>query len=109
VAHDHPTGVDHLKACNHTVVQDTSGKTVRSGSARNDGRTVARFPAPYSESTRAAMEAARDSTVVFDWAEEFCDEVVPAPPPKVKAIADPRIKIDATILAQPAVGGAGTR
>ncbi len=48
------------------------------------------------------MEASRNWTVMYDWLDELCDDVVLAHPLKVKAIADAKIKtdkIDATILA----------
>jgi transposase len=48
------------------------------------------------------MAATRNWTVMFDWLDEICDEVVLAHPLKVTAIADAKIKIDkidATVLA----------
>jgi len=102
MTYDYHIGVDYHKAYSHIVVQDTGGKMLRSGRVRNDRRSVAGFLAPFSASAHAVMEATRNWTVMFDWLDENCDEVVLAHPLKVKAIADAKIKtdkIDATVLA----------
>jgi transposase len=99
--YDYHVGVDYHKAYSHIVVQDTAGRTVRSGRVRNDGRSVAGFLAPFSENAHEVMEATRNWTVMYDWLDALCDEVVLAHPLKVKAIAEAKIKtdnIDATIL-----------
>jgi transposase len=101
MAYDYHIGVDYHKAYSHIVVQDRSGRTVRSGRVRNDRRSVAGFLHHYSGNTHAVMEATRNWTVMFDWLDELVDEVVLAHPLKVKAIAEAKIKtdkIDATIL-----------
>ncbi|HLG88094.1 MAG TPA: IS110 family transposase [Alphaproteobacteria bacterium] len=102
MAYDYHIGVDYHKAYSHIVVQDTAGKTLRSGRVRNDSRSLAGFLSPYSDNAHAVLEATRNWTVMFDWLDELCEEVVLAHPLKVKAIADAKIKtdkIDATILA----------
>jgi len=99
MAYDYHIGVDYHKAYSHIVVQDTGGKTLRSGRVRNDSRSLAGFLSPFSENAHAVMEATRNWTVMFDWLDELCDEVTLAHPLKVKAIAEAKIKIDATILA----------
>jgi transposase len=102
MAYDYDIGVDYHKACSLIVVQDTGGKTLRSGRVRNDSRSLAGFLSPFSENAHAVMEATRNWTVMFDWLDELCDEVTLAHPLKVKAIAEAKIKtdkIDATILA----------
>jgi transposase len=101
MAYDYHVGVDYHKAYSHIVVQDGCGKTVRSGRVRNDRKSVAGFLAPFSDNAHAVLEAARNWTVMFDWLDEICDDVVLAHPLKVKAIAEAKIKtdkIDATIL-----------
>src|SRR5579884_2051243 len=101
MADDYHIGVDYHKAYSHIVVQDTSGKMLRSGRVRNDHRSLAGFLSPFSGNAHAVMEATRNWTVMFDWLDEIVDEVVLAHPLKVKAIAEAKIKtdkIDATIL-----------
>lgn len=101
MTYDYHIGVDYHKAYSHLVVQDTSGKTLRSGRVRNDRRSVGNFLSPFSDNAHAVMEATRNWTVMYDWLDEICDEVVLAHPLKVKAIAEAKIKtdkIDATIL-----------
>ena len=43
IAYDYHIGVDYHRAYSHIVVQDGSGKTVRSGRVGNDRRSVAGF------------------------------------------------------------------
>jgi transposase len=102
MGYDYHIGVDYHKAYSHIVVQDTAGKTLRSGRVRNDSRAVADFLSRYSDNAHAVMEATRNWMVMFDWLDEICDEVKLAHPLKVKAIAEAKIKtdkIDATVLA----------
>lgn len=102
MSYDHHIGVDYHKAYTHLVVQDRDGTTLRTGRVRNDPSALAGFLSPYLENSHAVMEATRNWTVMYDWLDELCDEVVLAHPAKVKAIAEAKIKtdkIDATILA----------
>lgn len=102
MSYDYHIGVDYHKAYTHLVVQDGGGKVLRSGKVKNDPRSLSNFLAPYLENSHAVMEASRNWTVMYDWLDELCDDVVLAHPLKVKAIADAKIKtdkIDATILA----------
>ena len=102
MSYDYHIGVDYHKAYTHLVVQDSGGKVLRSGKVKNDPRSLGNFLAPYLENSHAVMEASRNWTVMYDWLDELCDDVVLAHPLKVKAIADAKIKtdkIDATILA----------
>jgi transposase len=65
------------------------------------GRSIENFLAPFSDNAHAVPEATRNWTVMYDWLDEICDNVVLAHPLKVKAIAEAKIKtdkIDATIL-----------
>lgn len=99
--YDYHIGVDFHKAYSHIAVQDGNGKTVRSGRVRNDRQSVRNFLAPYSDNAHAVVEACRNWTVMYDWLEDICDDVVLAHPLKVKVIAEAKIKtdkIDATIL-----------
>jgi len=101
MAYAYHIGVDFHKAYSHIAVQDGDGKTVRSGRVRNDRASVGSFLAPYSDNAHAVVEACRNWTVMYDWLDEICDDVVLAHPLKVKAIAEAKIKtdkIDATIL-----------
>ncbi|UXC92730.1 IS110 family transposase [Sphingobium sp. RSMS] len=102
MSYDYHIGVDYHKAYTHLVVQDGGGKVLRSGKVKNDPRSLASFLSPYLENSHAVMEASRNWTVMYDWLDELCDDVILAHPLKVKAIADAKIKtdkIDATILA----------
>jgi transposase len=101
-SYDHHIGVDYHKAYSHVVVQDSSGKILRSGRVKNDRQSLESFLDRYQENSHAVLEATRNWTVMYDWLDNICDDVVLAHPLKVKAIADAKIKtdkIDATVLA----------
>ena len=100
--YDYHIGVDYHKSYSHLVVQDSSGKTLRSGRVRNDRQSLDSFLDRYRENSHAVVEATRNWMVIYDWLDDICDDVVLAHPLKVKAIADAKIKtdkIDATVLA----------
>jgi transposase len=86
--YDYHIGIDHHKAYSHIVVQNTDGKTLRSGRVRNNSQLFANFLLPSAQNAHAVMEATRNWTVMFDWLDDICDEDVLAHPLKVKAIAD---------------------
>ena len=100
--YDYHIGVDYHKSYSHLVVQDSAGKTLRSGRVKNDRRSLGSFLERYRENSHAVVEATRNWMVMYDWLDDICDDVVLAHPLKVKAIADAKIKtdkIDATVLA----------
>lgn len=100
--YDYHIGVDYHKAYSHLVVQDSAGKTLRSGRIKNDRQSLGGFLERYRENSHAVVEATRNWMVMYDWLDDLCDDVVLAHPLKVKAIADAKIKtdkIDATVLA----------
>ena len=100
--YDYHIGVDYHKSYSHLVVQDTAGKTLRSGRVKNDRQSLGSFLERYRENSHAVVEATRNWMVMYDWLDDICDDVVLAHPLKVKAIADAKIKtdkIDATVLA----------
>ena len=100
--YDYHIGVDYHKSYSHLVVQDSAGKTLRSGRVKNDRQSLGSFLEQYRENSHAVMEATRNWMVMYDWLDDICDDVVLAHPLKVKAIADAKIKtdkIDATVLA----------
>jgi transposase len=102
VPYDYHIGVDYHKAYSHLVVQDSAGKTLRSGRIKNDRQSLGGFLESYRENSHAVVEATRNWMVMYDWLDDICDDVVLAHPLKVKAIADAKIKtdkIDATVLA----------
>ncbi|GLS30854.1 hypothetical protein GCM10007937_25630 [Mesorhizobium albiziae] len=94
VSYDCHIGVDYHKAAySHLVVQDSTGKTLRSGRIRNDSRALGLLLERYRENRHAVAEATRNWMVMYD-----CFGA----PLKVKSIADAKIKsdkIDATVLA----------
>lgn len=101
-SYDYHIGVDYHKSYSHLVVQDSSGKTLRSGRVKNDRQSLGGFLERYRENSHAVVEATRNWMVIYDWLDDICDDVVLAHPLKVKAIADAKIKtdkIDATVLA----------
>jgi transposase len=80
----------------------SAGKTLRSGRVKNDRQSLGGFLQRYCENSHAVVEATRNWTVMYDWLDDICDDVVLAHRLKVKAIADAKIKtdkIDATVLA----------
>jgi hypothetical protein len=101
-SYDYHIGVDYHKSYSHLVVQDSNGKTLRSGRVKNDRQSLGGFLERYRENSHAVVEATRNWMVMYDWLDDICDNVVLAHPLKVKAIADAKIKtdkIDATVLA----------
>lgn len=101
-SYDYHIGVDYHKSYSHLVVQDSAGKTLRSGRVKNDRQSLGLFLERYRENSHAVVEATRNWMVIYDWLDDLCDDVVLAHPLKVKAIADAKIKtdkIDATVLA----------
>ena len=99
---DYHIGVDYHKSYSHVVVQDSAGKTLRSGSVKNNHQSLSSFLERYQENSHAVVEATRNWMVMYDWLDDICDDVILAHPLKVKAIADAKIKtdkIDATVLA----------
>jgi len=101
-SYEYHIGVDYHKSYSHLVVQDSSGKTLRSGRVKNDRQSLGGFLERYRENSHAVVEATRNWMVMYDWLDDICDDVVLAHPLKVKAIADAKIKtdkIDATVLA----------
>lgn len=100
--YDYHIGVDYHKSYSHLIVQDSCGKTLRSGRVKNDRQSLGSFLERYRQNSHAVMEATRNWMVMYDWLDDICDDVVLAHPLKVKAIADAKIKtdkIDATVLA----------
>ena len=85
--YDYHIGVDYHKAYSHLVVQDSAGKTLRSGRIKNDRQSLGGFLERYRENSHAVMEATRNWMVMYDW----LDDVVLAHPLTVKAIADAKI------------------
>nr|WP_295468841.1 IS110 family transposase [Mesorhizobium sp.] len=101
-SYDYHIGVDYHKSYSHLVVQDSAGKTLRSGLVKNDRQSLGSFLERYRENSHAVVEATRNWMVMYDWLDDICDDVVLAHPLKVKAIADAKVKtdkIDATVLA----------
>ncbi len=101
-SYDYHIGVDYHKSYSHLVVQDSCGKTLRSGRVKNDRQSLGSFLERYRENSHAVVEATRNWMVIYDWLDDICDDVVLAHPLKVKAIADAKVKtdkIDATVLA----------
>lgn len=92
---------------------------LREGSVENRKEAVATFltGAGSKGDSTAALEATRNWTVLHDCREELVEEVHPAHPLKLKAIAEAKIKtdkIDARVLAhlledRPLTEGLGTR
>lgn len=96
---DYHIGVDYHKSYSHLVVQDSGGKTLRSGRVKNDRQSLGSFLDRYRENSHAVVEATRNWMVTYDWLDDICDDVLLVHPLKVKAIADAKIKTDATVLA----------
>lgn len=101
-SYEYHIGVDYHKSYSHLMVQDSGGKTLRSGRVKNDRQSLGSFLERYRENSHAVVEATRNWMVIYDWLDDICDDVVLAHPLKVKVIADAKIKtdkIDATVLA----------
>lgn len=74
------------KSHSHLVVQDNSGKSLRSGRVKNDLQALGGFLERYREKSHAVVEATRNWMVIYDWLDDICDDIVLAHPLKVKAI-----------------------
>ena len=74
--YDYHIGVDYHKAYSHLVVQDSAGKTLRSGRVKNDRQSLASFLERYRDNSHAVVEATRNWMVIYDWLDDICDDVV---------------------------------
>jgi transposase len=80
--YDYHIGVGYHKSHSHLVVQDSSGKKPRSGRVKNDRQSLGGFLEQYRENSHAVVEATRNSMVMYDWLDDFCDDVALAHPLK---------------------------
>lgn len=87
-------GVDYHKRYSHMTVMDAQGRVLKAGNVPNTAEAVRTFVAPYRDGGRAAVEATRNWTVIYDLLEAELEEVQLAHPLKVRAIAEARIKTD---------------
>jgi hypothetical protein len=97
-------GIDYHKHYSYGVIMGEDRQVLRQGKVANDARAVAQFLDRYAGlSCAAVLEATRNWTVMHDWLEAHCGQVLLAHPMKLRAIAEARIKtdkIDATTLAE---------
>ena len=54
-SYDYHIGVDYHKSYSHLVVQDSSGKTLRSGRVKNDRQSLGGFLERYRENSHAVV------------------------------------------------------
>ncbi|MFQ5947117.1 MAG: IS110 family transposase [Anaerolineae bacterium] len=87
-------GVDYHKRYSHMTVMDAQGHVIQAGTVPNTADAVRGFVARYRAGGRAAVEATRNWTVIYDLLEAELEEVQLAHPLKVRAIAEARIKTD---------------
>jgi hypothetical protein len=66
-SYDYHIGVDYHKSYSHLVVQDSAGKTLRSGRVKNDCQSLGSFLERYRENSHAVLEATRNWMVMYDW------------------------------------------
>lgn len=96
-------GVDHHKKFSYLTVMDEEGRIIKEGKIENKREVIKGFLEGCRDGKAlAVVEAGRNWTVMYDWLEEYVDEVKLAHPLKVKAIASAKIKtdrIDSKILA----------
>lgn len=97
-------GVDHHKKFSYLTVMDEEGRIVKEGRVENKKEVIKGFldDCRRDGKATAVVEAGRNWTVMYDWLEEYVDEVKLAHSLKVKAIASAKIKtdrIDSKILA----------
>jgi transposase len=90
----HFIGVDYHKRYSHMTVLDAEGRILKAGNVPNTAEAVGAFIAPYRAGGRAAVEATRNWTVIYDLLEAELEDVQLAHPLKVRAIAEARIKTD---------------
>jgi hypothetical protein len=75
-SYEYHIGVDYHKSYSHLVVQDSSGKTLRSGRVKNDRQSLGGFLERYRENSHAVVEATRNWMAMYDWLDDICDDVV---------------------------------
>jgi hypothetical protein len=63
-AYDYHIEGDYHKSYGHLVVQDSSGKTLRSGRIKNDRQSLGGFLERYRENSHAVVEATRNWMVM---------------------------------------------
>jgi len=97
-------GIDYHKHYSYGVIMGQDRQVLKQGKVANDPRALAQFLGRYAgPSCAAVLEATRNWTVMHDWLEAHCGQVLLAHPMKLRAIAEARIKtdkIDATTLAE---------
>lgn len=74
-SYEYHIGVDYHKSYSHLVVQDSSGKTLRSGRVKNDRQSLGGFLERYRENSHAVVEATRNWMVIYDWLDDICDDL----------------------------------
>ncbi|AVA24429.1 hypothetical protein NXC24_PB00504 (plasmid) [Rhizobium sp. NXC24] len=62
--YEYHIGVDYHKSYSHLVVQDSSGKMLRSGRVKNDRQSLGGFLERYRENSHAVVEATRNWMVI---------------------------------------------
>jgi transposase len=75
-SYDYHIGVDYHKSYSHLVVQDSSGKTLRSGRVKNDRQSLGWFLERYRENSHAVVEATRNWMVIYDWLDDICNVIL---------------------------------
>jgi transposase len=73
-SYEYHIGVDYHKSYSHLVVQDSSGKTLRSGRVKNDRQSLGEFLERYRQNSHAVVEAKRNWMVMYDWLDDICDD-----------------------------------
>lgn len=98
-------GIDHHKRYCQLAVVDERGAVVRERQIPTECDQLTRFLEELAQPCSVALEAGRNWGLIYDWLEEFVEEIEIklVHPLKVKAIAAAKVKtdkIDARILAQ---------
>lgn len=87
-------GVDAHRATSQVTVMDEAGNVLKRKRVASNRAGFHDVLGRYRRPMKAVLEAGRSWGPVYDWLEEFADEVVLAHPGKVRAIAEARIKTD---------------
>ncbi len=76
-SYDYHIGFDYRKTYSPLVVQDTAGKTLRSGRLKNDRQSLGwSFLERFKVNWHAVVQATRNWMVMYDWLDGIRDDLV---------------------------------
>lgn len=87
-------GVDAHSKTSWVTVMNEKGKILKREQINSCRKDIRKSVGRYRQPVKAVVEASRSWGPIYDWLDEFADDVILAHPGKVRAIAEARIKTD---------------